>query len=131
MEPETTNQPLPEANHEQLLEILHVGNVFTDSVYRTAKWAFVKGIIEKGTYEKQVGKTVEEANELLKAVLERDIDEIEDAIGDTIVTLVVFIAMWNNREETKISFLKSWDKALKVIEARTGKMVNGEFIKNE
>lgn len=53
------------------------------------EWGVDKGIYEKSSYEYQLNKTLEEITELHKAILDDDVEQIKDAIGDIYVTLVM------------------------------------------
>jgi NTP pyrophosphatase (non-canonical NTP hydrolase) len=88
-------------------------------------WANDKGIFERGTPEGQALKTIEEANELLKAVQENDRNEIIDAIGDVLVTVIIQAEMQGLRPEDCLQ------SAYDVISKRTGRMVGGVFVKDE
>ena len=55
-------------------------------------WGAAKGILQYGTAEGQAKKTVEEANELLDAIRANDLAAAKDAIGDTLVTLIMAAA---------------------------------------
>ena len=57
------------------------------------KWADKKGILQNGTPYKQLLKTGEEILELLHAIEDNNLDEIEDAIGDIVVTLIIYAEM--------------------------------------
>jgi len=83
-----------------------------------------RGIFEKSNPEKQFGKTMEEVLELHKAIVENDRLEIVDAIGDIQVTLILLSEMYG------ISYDQSLQSAYNVIKKRTGKMVNGVFVKD-
>ena len=69
-------------------------------------------------------KLQEECGELAKALLQDDKPEIVDAIGDIVVVL------------TNLAHLQGYDieycvdEAYKVIANRTGKMINGTFVKD-
>ena len=56
-------------------------------------WAKRKGILEHGTPAKQLLKTLEEITELHSAIEDDNIEEIIDAIGDVVVTLVIYAKM--------------------------------------
>ena len=62
---------------------------FEDIQTLVENWADKKGILEHGTPAKQLLKTLEEITELHTAIEDDDIEEIIDAIGDVVVTLVV------------------------------------------
>lgn len=57
------------------------------------KWAEKKGIFKNGTPYKQLLKTGEEILELLQAIEDNNLDEIEDAIGDIVITLIIYAKM--------------------------------------
>jgi NTP pyrophosphatase (non-canonical NTP hydrolase) len=108
------------------------------------QWFIDKQIIAFSNPLKQIEKTQEEVDEtkialarLLQTRLLRksfSIDthdqeneilaEIEDGIGDIVVTLVGICMMLN------ISLEECTEKAYGVISKRTGKMVNGKFVKD-
>ena len=68
---------------------------------------------------------MEEAGELAKALLTKDKPEIKDAIGDMIVVLTNLAHLEGFEVEDCI------DSAYQEIAARTGKMINGTFVKTE
>jgi NTP pyrophosphatase (non-canonical NTP hydrolase) len=88
-------------------------------------WAATRGLYQQGNPHTQYVKLQEEAGELAKALLKNDQPEIVDAIGDMVVVL------------TNLAHLQGYDieycidEAYKVIAARTGKMINGTFVKDE
>jgi NTP pyrophosphatase (non-canonical NTP hydrolase) len=88
------------------------------------QWAEEKGILSKATPIKQAMKTQEEVNELCHAILDENRDEIKDAIGDIMVTLIIQCKM---QSMDLHDCLKS---AYNVIKSRTGKMVDGVFVKD-
>jgi len=87
-------------------------------------WAATRGLYQQGNPHTQYVKLQEEAGELAKALLKNDQLEIVDAIGDMVVVL------------TNLAHLQGYDieycidEAYKVIAARTGKMINGTFVKD-
>jgi NTP pyrophosphatase (non-canonical NTP hydrolase) len=89
------------------------------------QWAESKGILDKATPMAQAVKTLEETTELLSAINADDKDEIIDAIGDIVVTLIIQCRMQDVLLEDCLY------KAYEVISKRTGKMVNGQFVKDE
>ena len=88
------------------------------------QWAIDKGIMLNGNPTKQALKTQEEVTELLTAIFDNDKDEIEDAIGDIIVTLIIQAKMQNTSIEACLN------GAYDIISKRTGNMVNGQFVKD-
>jgi NTP pyrophosphatase (non-canonical NTP hydrolase) len=87
-------------------------------------WAKDRGLYDKGNSHTQYVKLQEEAGELAKALLKNDKPEIIDAIGDIVVVLTNLAHLEGYNIEYCI------DEAYKVIAARTGKMVNGTFVKD-
>ena len=88
-------------------------------------WAGERGLYTKGDTKTQFCKLMEEAGELGRAVLKNDQAEFEDAIGDMVVVLTNLAHLGGTTIENCI------DKAYNVISKRTGKMVNGTFVKDE
>ena len=87
-------------------------------------WAEEKGILSKATPMAQAFKTLEECTELGIAVNNNDREEIIDAIGDIMVTRIIQAKMQNLKLEECL------ESAYNVIAKRTGKMVNGQFVKD-
>ena len=88
------------------------------------EWAENKGILEKATTAAQANKTMEECQELIDAIQDDNRDEIADALGDILVTIIIQAKMQN------MSLLECLEGAYNVIAKRTGKMVNGQFVKD-
>ena len=88
-------------------------------------WAGERGLYTKGDKKTQFCKLMEEAGELGRAILKEDQPEIVDAIGDMVVVLTNMAHLSGTTIEECI------DAAYKVISKRTGKMVNGTFVKDE
>jgi len=88
-------------------------------------WAGEIGLYTKGDTKTQFAKLVEETGELARAILKKDQKEFVDAIGDMVVVLTNMAHLGGTTIEECI------DTAYKVISKRTGKMVNGTFVKDE
>ena len=88
-------------------------------------WARERGIYDKGDSKTQYVKLMEESGELAKALLNKDKPEIIDAIGDMVVVLTNLAAIEGLQIEDCI------DTAYNVIKKRTGKMINGTFVKEQ
>lgn len=95
-----------------------------------AKWGYDKGIL-KEVYEDlhelqlaQAKKTHEEVVEMSDAILLHDREEVMDAIGDIIVTLIMQAELWDT------NIFECLEGAYDVISKRTGKMVDGQFVKD-
>jgi NTP pyrophosphatase (non-canonical NTP hydrolase) len=87
------------------------------------KWATERGIYDKGNSHTQYVKLMEEAGELAAALLNKDVYEIKDAIGDMVVVLTNLAALEGMQIENCI------DSAYNEIANRTGVMQNGTFVK--
>ena len=87
-------------------------------------WADEPGLYDKGDTKTQYLKLMEEAGELGRAILKNDEPEFIDAIGDIVVVLTNLARLGGVSIETCI------DSAYDVISKRTGKMVNGTFVKD-
>ena len=88
-------------------------------------WAEDRGLYEKGNVMVQYVKLQEEAGELAKALIKDDQPEVIDAIGDMVVVLTNLAHQRGVYIETCIQ------SAYEVINKRTGKMINGTFVKDE
>jgi NTP pyrophosphatase (non-canonical NTP hydrolase) len=88
------------------------------------EWAENKGILEKATTAAQANKTMEECQELIDAIQDDNREEISDALGDILVTIIIQAKMQN------MSLVECLEGAYNVIAKRTGKMVNGQFVKD-
>lgn len=88
-------------------------------------WAQQKGILDKGDVKTQYIKFQEEAGELAKSIMNNDKDEFIDALGDCVVVLVNLAKLGGYNLEDCVN------SAYNVIAKRTGKMVNGTFIKDK
>ena len=89
------------------------------------EWGTTRGIYEKGDSKTQYVKLQEEAGELAKALLDNDRPEVIDAIGDMLVVLTNLAHLEGIDIEVCI------ETAYKEISKRTGKMINGTFVKDE
>lgn len=114
------------------------------------KWGEDKGIFAKSTPLRQLDKTQEELNETKEALeklasltnqeilndvlmsddfgnisLEEDaLAEAKDGIGDMLVTIILLAKMVN------MDSVDCLEAAYSVIKKRTGKMVDGQFVKD-
>lgn len=88
------------------------------------QWAEEKEILSKATPMAQALKTLEECTELGVAVNNNDRAEIIDAMGDIMVTLIIQAKMQGLKLEECL------ESAYNVIAKRTGKMINGQFVKD-
>lgn len=104
-------------------------------------WADEKGILDKATPLAQARKTEEEVNELLEACVAQHggfatftnskgklvstEEELKDALGDILVTIII------GSELQGLSLLDCLQSAYDIISKRSGKMVDGQFVKDK
>ena len=103
---------------------------------KIVQWAEDKGILEGSTPVKQNEKTLEEVIETRDALVQMEYAnslgydskiiqrEIEDGIGDTIVTLIILAKMTGTDIESCLAL--AWAE----IENRTGRIIGGKFVKD-
>ena len=107
---------------------------------RVLDWADDKEILDKATPLTQARKTEEEVNELIEACVAQQNgneafinrkgklvntkEELKDALGDILVTIIIGAELqgWNLED--------CLESAYNVISKRTGKMVEGQFVKD-
>lgn len=97
---------------------------FESLIVSVETWAQTKGILDKATPMAQGLKTLEEVTEMLNAIRTNDNNELIDAIGDVIVTLIIQAKMNN------LNIVLCLQSAYNVISNRKGKMINGVFVKD-
>jgi len=119
-----------QAYHDALTDRVKPSNgkakLKTDTRFQLIRdWAGARGLYSKGDTKTQFCKLMEEAGELGRAILKDDNPEFRDAIGDMVVVLTNLAHMGGTTIEDCI------DEAYDVISKRTGKMVNGTFVKDE
>ena len=88
------------------------------------EWANTRGIVEKGDTKTQLIKLYEETGELSEAVLKNNKEDIIDAIGDSVIVLTNLAQMAGTNIEDCI--LSAYNE----ISTRTGRMINGTFVKD-
>ena len=89
------------------------------------EWAKERGLYAKGDPKTQMVKLMEELGETAKALLKDDEEEIIDGLGDVLVVLINLSHLSGYRLEDCLA------AAYAQIINRTGKMVDGTFIKDE
>jgi NTP pyrophosphatase (non-canonical NTP hydrolase) len=108
-------------SNENIDQQISRSNIFD----KIRSWAMVRGIYDKGNSHTQYVKLMEEAGELARALLKNDKPEVIDSIGDIVVVLT------NLAKLEKLNIEDCIDNAYATISKRTGKMVNGTFVKTE
>lgn len=105
------------------------------------EWAREKQILEKATPLAQAKKTYEEVLELIEALevqeegketfynikgkLVNTEEEVKDALGDILVTIIIQAEMQGLKLEACL------ESAYNVISKRKGQIIDGQFVKNE
>ena len=74
---------------------------------------------------KQLLKFSEESQEMVKEIHEGDVDRVRDEMGDVLVTLAIQANLWG------LSLTECLEEAYNKINVRTGRMVDGVFVKDE
>jgi len=87
-------------------------------------WANERNLISQGDVKTQLIKLYEETGELSQSILKDDKNGIIDAIGDCVVVLTNLAELAGTRIEYCI------DSAYNEISNRTGRMINGTFVKD-
>ena len=104
-------------------------------------WGEEKGILKNATPLQQWQKIKEEVEELgfalfakqnaisnfvdVKSRLKGTDEEIKDAVGDVLVTVILTAKL------AGVSPVEALESAYNIIRKRTGKMINGKFVKDE
>lgn len=116
-------------------------NRFDQVRSKVISWAEERGIFEKATPLAQIQKTIEEVNETQMAIMAQSVgmsnfidpkgrimdtrEAINDGIGDILVTVIIQCEMQG------IDPIDALMDAYEVISKRKGKMINGQFVKDE
>lgn len=88
-------------------------------------WADERGLLVQGNERNQLIKLYEEAGELSSAILKDNQHEVKDALGDIQVVLIILA------NQLGYDLDECLKEAYNVIKNRTGKKVNGIFVKDE
>lgn len=93
-------------------------------IKQVEEWSKNKGL-DKAESSKQFLKVVEEVGEVASALARGQRDELRDGIGDVIVTLIILA------QQNDMDIHECLNTAYDEIKGRTGKMVDGVFVKSE
>lgn len=91
---------------------------------KVIQWASDKMLLSPDNALAQFAKVISEAGELGDAILKRDKFEQKDALGDLQVTIIILC------DQLGFNYDECLQTAWDVISKRTGKTVNGTFIKD-
>lgn len=122
---------------------------YTELEQKVIEWGAEKGILDNSTPLRQLSKTQEELNETREALeklaqidnaiqdnqflfpieekeyREKVYQEVKDGIGDMLVTIILLAKLCDT--DTNETLQMAYD----IISKRTGKMVNGLFVKDQ
>ena len=88
-------------------------------------WADERGLLDEKNAPRQMLKVMEEVGELAGAIAKKNDDELVDAIGDSLVTIIILAA------QVGLSAQECLGVAYDEISGRKGETVDGVFIKDE
>lgn len=87
------------------------------------KWAIDRNIINSKNIGRQFMKVSEELGELAEGINKDNQGQIKDSLGDILVTLIIL------SKDLDVDLLDCLRGAYDVIKDRTGKTINGVFVK--
>lgn len=106
-------------------ELPDVFDSFDNLITSVQRWSIEKGI-DKAAPEKQFLKVIEETGEIASALAKsKPKEELMDALGDTFVTLIIL------SQQLNLDPKECLQMAYDIISKRTGKTVDGVFVKSE
>lgn len=88
-------------------------------------WGYERNIVNAKNTPKQFMKVTEELGELAEGINKDNQGQIKDSLGDILVTLIIL------SKDLDVDLLDCLRGAYDVIKDRTGKTVNGVFVKEE
>jgi NTP pyrophosphatase (non-canonical NTP hydrolase) len=103
----------------------HNNRNMTHLITKVVLWADEKNLLKPENSLKQFTKVVEEVGEVAAALAREDKEELKDGIGDVIVTLIILA------EQQGLTLNECLNAAYNEIKDRTGKTINGAFVKAE
>lgn len=101
-----------------------MNNTLDQLIKNVEQWSINKGL-NNGNSDRQALKFYEEAGEVAAALSRNDKEALKDGIGDTVVTLIILAQQQGWSLEECLQY--AYDE----IKGRTGKMINGTFVKDE
>jgi phosphoribosyl-ATP pyrophosphohydrolase len=99
---------------------------YADLELKVIRWGEDRGIVQNSTPAAQAKKTLEELDELYTAIRNNDREEMIDAYGDILVTLIMGCAC------ADLDLVDCLDHAYQQIKDRKGYLgADGIFVKNQ
>lgn len=103
-----------------------LGNMTFESLQdEIIQWGYARNIISPKNTPNQFIKVTEELGELAEGINKDNQGQIKDSLGDILVTLIIL------SNDLDVDLLDCLRGAYDVIKDRTGKTVNGVFVKEE
>ena len=103
-----------------------LGNMTFESLQdEIIQWGYARNIVSSKNTPKQFMKVTEELGELAEGINKDNQEQIKDSLGDILVTLIIL------SKDLDVDLLECLRGAYDVIKDRTGKTVNGVFVKEE
>jgi len=96
-----------------------------DTEQKVLQWAMKRGLFENSTAWDQATKLIEEQTELLTAIHRDQRGVVIDSIGDMMVVLTMIAHFYD------VDLQHCYNYAYLQIKDRTGKMVDGVFVKDD
>ena len=113
-----------EVRYERAKSELHGDETFEKLEFKVTQWASARKIIPNSKPTAQLLKTVSELGELADATLKTDWAEIEDGVGDVLVTLILYCRLQD------IDIIDCLRRAYDTIKDRKGTLTpEGIFVK--
>lgn len=124
-----TEKARPNVTYTKIIKDVLGVDVLGDSLFKTLKPLVEQWFVDRGLDKRdgsgQLEKLQEEVDELKQAYIEVNRQEEIDAVGDILVVLIGYCLQRGLDIEECLSV------AYNVIKNRTGKVVNGVFVKDE
>ena len=124
-----TEKARPNVTYTKIIKDVLGVDVLGDSLFKTLKPLVEQWFVDRGLDKRdgsgQLEKLQEEVDELKQAYIEVNREEEIDAVGDILVVLIGYCLQRGLDIEECLSV------AYNVIKNRTGKVVNGVFVKDE
>ena len=103
-----------------------LGNMTFESLQDAIiQWGYARNIVSPKNTPKQFMKVTEELGELAEGINKDNQGQIKDSLGDILVTLIIL------SKDLDVDLLDCLRGAYDVIKDRTGKTVDGVFVKEE
>lgn len=93
-------------------------------ISKVEQWSIARKMNETHP-SKQYLKVAEETGEIARALVRNNMEELKDSIGDVVVTLIILA------QQSGLTLKECLECAYEEIKDRTGKNINGIYIKSE